>query len=95
MLRVKLMSRWSAGLSCGALVLVIASVFSFLGGHPSMGLAFIFLAPIVIFSAMALALFSLLTARCPDCGGPFFSVVFPVWPFENTCNRCGATPNQT
>ena len=95
LLRVKLMSRWSAGLSCGALAFFIAGIFSCLGGYPSMGLAFIFLAPIFMFSAMALALFSLLSARCPECGGRFFSVTFPVWPFENACNRCDAAPNQT
>jgi len=66
-----------------------AIVISFLNGFDLLGLALFLLAPLHMFLMMSLALFALLKTRCSECGGRYFSILFPVWPFENRCASCG------
>lgn len=84
------MGRWAAGLAFGAMAFFLASIVSFLGGYPLTGMAFVFLAPISMFAAMAITLYSVLAVKCSGCGERFFSITFLVWPFENKCANCGA-----
>ena len=64
---------------------------SFLGGYPRLGLALFFIAPVHMLLTMVLALYSLLSVRCCECGKRFFSNTHPVLPFESSCASCGAT----
>ena len=58
-------------------------------GSPNLGLVLILLAFPTMIAAMALAVFALLKVKCPNCEQRFFSLTFPVWPFEWKCAVCG------
>ena len=58
-------------------------------GSPYLGLCLILLAFPTMIAAIALALFALLKVKCRNCEQRFFSLTFPVWPFEWRCSVCG------
>lgn len=89
MSNAKLMSRWVGRLAWALMLFIPLAIVSFLSGYPEVGLAFVLLAPVFMLTTMGLALYSLLSARCSECGQRFFSVTYPVWPFESTCAGCG------
>ena len=58
---------------------------------PRVGLAMILVAFLVMVIAIAVASFALFKVRCANCDKRFFSLTYPVWPFEWKCRACGAS----
>lgn len=85
----KSMSRWVGGLAWALVLFLPAILVSFLSGYPAIGLALSLAAPVCMVLTMGLATYSLLSVRCAECGRRFFSVTYPVWPFQNSCANRG------
>lgn len=85
----KLMSRWVSGLTWALVLFLPAILVSFLSGFPGFGLALSLAALVCIVLTIGLATYSLLSIRCSECEQRFFSITYPVWPFESSCANCG------
>jgi hypothetical protein len=60
-------------------------------GSVEAGLALVAVSFALLVVVIVLALLAFVSVRCRECGGRFFSALYPVWPFESACARCGAS----
>ena len=60
-------------------------------GFVGAGLAIVAVSVALLVVVIVSALVALVSVRCRECGGRFFSALYPVWPFESACVQCGAS----
>ena len=86
----KVMRRWTIILAYASIASVAIGAVAFSAGLPFIGFALVMTAPVLLFFGMLAGSYSFVRTRCDQCGKRFFSISFPVWPFENSCASCGA-----
>lgn len=87
----KVMSRLIAAIVWGAAICFPVGVLIASLGHVEFGLALVLVSGALMIFAIVLAVLALVRVRCSECGGRYFSAIYPIWPFENACARCGAS----
>lgn len=76
---------WTMGVSFAAGVLLAG--FGYIGT----GLVLVLLSGALLPVVIILAIIALARVRCFECGERFFSVAYPVWPFQSACAQCGVS----